>query len=270
MKTKALVLDGYGLNCGYETAYSLKKAGAEPERVHINRLIFGDKELEDYEMLVFIGGFSWGDDHGAGVLEACKLKYKIGEQLKKFIKDRKLIIGICNGFQALVNLGLLPGFDGNYNSRKLALIFNNQGNFRNDWVHLKVKKSPCIFTKNIREIDLPIRHAEGKFYAKKSVVEKLLNKKQVVLQYAKEDKPAKGEFPHNPNGSLSDIAGVCDPTGRIFGLMPHPEAFNSFTNHPDWTRKKERLKRREKPIPREGEGLKIFRNAVGYAEEVLL
>lgn len=267
MKPKVMILDGYGLNCGYETDYSFKKAGAESERVHINELIWGKKKLEDYHILALIGGFSWGDDHGAGVLEACKLKYNISEKLKKFIEDGKLIIGICNGFQALVNSGLLPGFN---SSREVALISNDCGNFRDDWVHLKVKKSPCIFTKGIKEIDLPIRHGEGKFYAKKDVIKKLLENNQIALQYAKEDKLAGGEFPYNPNGSLEDIAGICDPTGRIFGLMPHPEAYNSFTNHPDWTREKEILKRKGESIPKEGKGIKIFRNAVEYVEMHLL
>ncbi|MCD6477778.1 MAG: phosphoribosylformylglycinamidine synthase subunit PurQ [Candidatus Aenigmarchaeota archaeon] len=269
MKPKALVLDGYGLNCGYETAYSLKLAGAEAKRVHINELIWGKEKLEDYHILVLIGGFSWGDDHGAGVLEACKLKFNMGNQIRKFIEDEKLIMGICNGFQALVNSGLLPGIK-NYNTREIALISNDMGNFRDDWVHLRVRKSLCIFTKGIKGIDLPIRHGEGKFYAEESVIRKLFENNQIVLQYAKGDKLANGEFPYNPNGSLEDIAGITDPTGRIFGLMPHPEAFNSFTNHPNWTREKEVLKRSGKPIPEEGDGIKIFRNAVRYVEENLL
>lgn len=265
MRVKSLVLDGYGLNCGYETDYSLKLAGANSERVHINELLWKDKSLKDYHILALIGGFSWGDDHGAGVLEASKLKYNLKEELEKFIEDGKLIIGICNGFQTLVNFGLLPGFDRNYDSREVALISNDCGNFRDDWVHLKInEKSPCIFTKGIKEIDLPIRHGEGKFYAEESVIKKLFDENQVVLQYCKGDELANREFPYNPNGSLYDIAGICDSSGRIFGLMPHPEAYNAFTNHPNWTREKEMYKRRGETIPKEGLGVQIFRNAVRY------
>ena len=150
-KVCAIVLTGYGLNCDYETDYALKIAGAESRRVHINELIKGGEVghtevLKDYHILVFDGGFSWGDDHGAGVLLATRFKYNLGEQIKEFIADGKLIIGICNGFQAVVNLGLLPSFDGDYLSRKVALTFNDCGNFRDDWVNLKSLKSPCVFT----------------------------------------------------------------------------------------------------------------------------
>lgn len=262
---KAIVLDGYGLNCGYETEFSLKQAGAEPERVHINELLNGEKSLEDFQLLAMIGGFSWGDDHGAGVLEACKLKDNLDDDIQKFIRDGKLIIGICNGFQALVNYGLLPGFDGRYDSREVSLLTNDCGNFRDQWIHLKTEESPCVFTRGIERIDLPVRHGEGKLYAEKPVVRRLFDDKQVVLRYANENGGlANGEFPYNPNGSLEDIAGVCDPTGRVFGLMPHPEAYNRFTNHPHWTRKKEELKRRGEPIPYEGDGIQVFRNAVEY------
>lgn len=277
MKTiKALVLTGYGLNCDYETDYAIKMAGAESHRVHINELIkgaeIGQREvLKDYHILVFDGGFSWGDDHGAGVLFANRFKYNLGEQIEEFITEGKLIIGICNGFQALVNLGLLPGFDGNYRSRDVALTFNDCGNFRDDWVYLKTLKSPCVFTKGIERIELPIRHGEGKFFARDKVIQRLFNENLVVFQYATpECEPAQGKFPFNPNGSLKDIAGICDPTGRILGLMPHPEAYNHFTNHPNWTLKKEELKRQGLPLPEKGLGIEIFRNGVRNVEEAIL
>ncbi len=269
---KALVPTGYGLNCDYETDYALKLAGAESYTVHINELIQKKKSgmptpLDDCHILVIGGGFSWADDHGAGVVLASKLKFNLGEEIARFIDQGKLIIGICNGFQTLVNLGLLPGFNGNYRERRAAITYNDAGNFIDTWVHLKANPdSPCIYTKGITAVDLPVRHGEGKFYAAKEDVERLVKNDQVALQYADEKgDPALGRWPENPNGSLMDIAGICDATGRIFGLMPHPEAFNHPTNHPDWTRQKEQLLRAGKNLEDlEAEGIKIFRNAVDY------
>jgi len=278
MKTvRALVLTGYGLNCDYETDFSLKLAGADSERVHINELIPSGKidarvTLDNYHILVLGGGFSWADDHGAGVIMAAKLRYNIGDQIEEFIKEGKLIMGICNGFQALVNLGLLPGFDGDYHSRKVALTYNDSGNFVDRWVTLSAQEDTvCIFTKGISTLELPVRHGEGKFYAKKEIIDRLIEKKQVVIRYADEQgRPAQGRWPFNPNGSLYDIAGVCDSTGRIFGIMPHPEAYNHYTNHPGWTRKREELARTGKEIEKEeGEGIIIFRNAVEYIRKNL-
>ncbi len=252
-KVKAIVLTGYGLNCDYETDYSLRIAGIDSHRIHINELISNKSILRDFHIIAFIGGFSWADHHGAGVLLAAKLKNHIFDELVRFIEDGKLIIGICNGFQTLVNLGILPAIDGDYSKREVALISNDSGNFIDKWVKLKVNiHSPCIFTSGISSIELPIRHGEGKFFAKDEVINKLFQKNQVVLQYEE-----------NPNGSLRDIAGICDPTGRIFGLMPHPEAYNHFTNHPDWTRK------RDFPSER-GDGIRFFENAAKYVKENLL
>lgn len=272
---RALVLTGYGLNCDYETEYSLRIAGAEPHRVHINELIRGERSeerctLDYYHLLVLGGGFSWADDHGAGVLLASKLRYNLGAQIARFIQEKKLIIGICNGFQALVNLGLLPGFEKNYEERRVAVINNDSGNFIDSWVHLKVNlDSPCLFTKGLSSIELPVRHGEGKFYASDGDMGLLFQNAQVVMQYADESGlEAKGQWPLNPNGSLGDIAGICDSTGRIFGLMPHPEAFNHFTNHPDWTRRKESILREGGKIAWEkGEGIQIFENAVRHIRD---
>ena len=267
MKLNALVLTGFGLNCDHETAYAFELAGATAERVHINALIAGDVTLEKFQILAFGGGFSWGDDHGAGVVQALRLKTNLGDQLLAFVAAQKLVIGICNGFQTLVNLGLLPGIDGDYTRRSVALTHNDCGNFRDQWVRLKVDAdSPCVFTRGIDTIDLPVRHGEGKFYADTTMLNALEKNHQTTMQYALPDgQPAGGAFPHNPNGSLVDIAGICDPTGRIFGLMPHPEAYNHITNHPDWTRKKEREKRRSAdPQSTVGEGIRLFENAVAY------
>jgi phosphoribosylformylglycinamidine synthase len=264
---KALVLTGYGLNCDYETDHALKLAGAISHRVHINDVIREKTKLEDHHILVFGGGFSWGDDHGAGVLFATKIKYNLQESLERFIQQGNLVIGICNGFQALVNLGLLPGFGKNYQERRVALIGNSSGNFIDAWVTMKINpSSSCVFTRGISQIELPVRHGEGKFFALEEDMATLFEKNQVVAQYADENgNEAKGLWPLNPNGSLNDVAGICDPTGRIFGLMPHPEAFQHFTHHPDWTRKKETLAREGKQISDEsGDGLRIFRNAADF------
>ena len=252
-KVKAIVLTGYGLNCDYETDYSFKIAGIDSRRIHINDLISNKSLLRDFHIIAFIGGFSWADHHGAGVLLAAKLKKHIFDELIRFIEDGKLIIGICNGFQTLVNLGILPAVDMNYWKREVALISNDSGNFIDKWVRLKINtQSSCVFTKGIDSIELPIRHGEGKFFAKKEVIDKLFKNNQVVLQYEE-----------NPNGSLKDIAGICDPTGRILGLMPHPEAYNHFTNHPDWPRTKKISSER-------GEGIIFFKNAAEYVKKNLL
>ena len=183
-----------------------------------------------------------------------------------------MIIGICNGFQALVNLGLLPGIEHDYQKRRVAITYNDSGNFVDSWVNLRVNpETPCIFTQGLSLIELPVRHGEGKFYASEEDIDLLLSNGQVVIQYADErGDEAKGQWPMNPNGSIKDIAGICDPTGRIFGLMPHPEAFNHFTNHPDWPRKKEALIRKGKRIEsQEGDGICIFRNAVEYVRNAI-
>ncbi|MBI4775725.1 MAG: phosphoribosylformylglycinamidine synthase subunit PurQ [Deltaproteobacteria bacterium] len=271
-KIRALVLTGYGLNCDHETAYSLRLAGAEADRVHVNELVGVTaehrKRLSDYDMLIFDGGFSWGDDHGAGVLLALRLGAHLGPDIRNFLGEGKLVLGICNGFQALVNLGLLPGLDGDYTARRVALTWNDCGNFQNRWVNLGVNTdSPCVFTRHIEGLELPVRHGEGKFVAEESVLDTLEKNAQIVVRYASPNgSPAGGHFPDNPNGSLRDIAGICDPTGRVFGLMPHPEAYNHWTNHPNWTYQKEVRRRRgimdiESP---EGAGIQLFRNAVEY------
>lgn len=264
---KALVLTGYGLNCDHETAYALELAGSVAHRVHINSLIQGTVDLKDYRILVFGGGFSWGDDHGAGVIQAVRMKTHLGDRILEFIDAGNLVLGICNGFQTLVNLGLLPGFDRNYTKRSVALTFNDCGNFRDQWVTLKVvPTSPCIFTEGLDLLELPVRHGEGKFYAEEAFMDRLIDDNQVVLQYAMPDGSlANLKFPFNPNGSIHDIAGICDPSGRIFGLMPHPEAFNHWTNHPDWPRIKEKKKRRKSNTASAiTPGIRLFQNAVTF------
>ena len=262
-----LVLTGFGLNCDHETDYAFKLAGARTVRIHINSLIDGSAKLENFQILVFIGGFGWGDDHGAGVIQAVRLKTNIGRQLIEFVDQGNLVLGICNGFQALVNLGLLPGLAQNYHQRSVALTFNDCGNFRDQWVTLRANPaSPCKFTRGIDLAELPVRHGEGKFFADQATLTELRRNNQVAFQYALPDgRPANGRFPFNPNGSVDDIAGICDTSGRIFGLMPHPESYNHPTNHPDWTRHKEIDRRRgtshQRGLP---VGVQILQNGVDY------
>jgi len=267
-RPQALVLYGYGLNCDYETQFALNRAGAEAVRLHTTELLENPASLWDYHLLAVPGGFSWGDDHGAGVILALRLKLALGTVLKEFIASGRLVLGICNGFQVLVNLGLLPGLKGREGERLVALIPNDCGNFRDAWVHLKVLPSKCVFTQGLELLELPIRHGEGKFYAPREVLSELADGGQIVLKYATPSGvPAEGRFPENPNGSLLDIAGICDASGRVLGLMPHPEAHITSTQHPDWTLDAETWRRRGEPYPEtEGAGLTFFKNAVRYLE----
>lgn len=274
-KVRILVLMGYGINCDYETGDGFSLAatvfpsgGMEIKKVHINDLIEGRENLADFQILVFPGGFSYGDDIASGKVLANKIKLNLGEEIQRFIKEGKLIMGICNGFQVMVKAGLLPGFGGDYQTQKTTLTFNDSGRFEDRWVYLRKENDKCVFTRGVERIYLPVAHGEGKFFAEEGVLKKLKDNNQIVFRYADEEgNPAGGKFPGNPNGSLRDIAGICDPTGRIFGLMPHPERYLYFTNHPRWTREKERLKRRCLPLPEYGEGLGIFKNALQYARE---
>jgi phosphoribosylformylglycinamidine synthase len=258
MKPKTLVLTGYGINCDYETQHAFYLVGADAKRVHINDIIDKIENLEDYQIIAFPGGFSFGDDISSGKVLANKMKFNIFNELQRFIDDGKLIIGICNGFQSMVKLGILPAFDKNYREQVVTLTFNDSGRFEDRWVYLKVNpKSNCIFTRNIDVIYLPVRHGEGKFVANEEVLQKLNRNNQISIRYV-DNKGNLSVYPWNPNGSLENIAGICDETGKVFGLMPHPEAYLYGTNHPRWTREK---------IDEEGMGVKIFRNAVEFIKE---
>lgn len=227
---KTAILYGYGLNCQDETAYACKVAGFENvEKIHINQLLNGLRKLSEFHLLVIPGGFSGGDQLGAGVFFALKLE-KLREDIEEFIAAGKLILGICNGFQVLVNFGLLPG----------SLTYNDCGNFQTRWVNLKVNKnSPCVFTKGIKFLRLPVRNGEGKFWALPEELDRIERNNLVVVKYASKDGLlAQEKFPANSSGSLRDIAGTTDNTGQVFGLMPHPEDNNRKTSHPVWTREK--------------------------------
>ncbi|MDP3105239.1 MAG: phosphoribosylformylglycinamidine synthase I [Candidatus Methanoperedens sp.] len=261
MTPKVLILTGYGINCDIETKHAFDLAGAQAERIHLTDLLDGSVKLSDYHILALPGGFSFGDDIASGKVLANMIKYNLGEQVQEFIEDGKLIIGICNGFQAMVKMGLLPAFGGDHSRQDVTLTFNDSGRFENRWVHMKSSPgSKCVFTRGIENIYLPVRHGEGKFVAKDPhVLEKLKKNHQIVFRYVDKDGNPAG-YPHNPNGSIDNIAAICDETGRVFGLMPHPEAFMHRTNHPAWTREE---------LPEEGAGIAIFRNGVEYCAEKL-
>jgi phosphoribosylformylglycinamidine synthase len=263
----ALILTGYGINCDHETQHAFELAGGRAERVHINDLIEGLKSLKDYQILAFPGGFSYGDDIAAGRVLANKFVSNLREDMLRFIDDGKLAIGICNGFQVMVKLGLITAADRYLDKQTVTLTYNDSGRFEARWVHLQAEGEKCVFTRGIDRLHVPVAHGEGKFFADDATLDLLEQNGQVVLRYADaEGQPAAGRFPQNPNGSPRDIAGVCDQTGRVFGLMPHPERFLYFENHPTWTREAERLRRAGQPVPSEGQGLQVFRNAVSYFE----
>lgn len=258
MNVRAFILTGFGINCDLETTTAFERAGAATERVHLNDVIEAPEMLGQYHIFALPGGFSFGDDIASGRILANRLRYRLGEPLKRFIDDGKLIIGICNGFQVMVKMGILPMFDNEF-VQEVTLTHNDSGRFGNRWVHLKTNPDTrCIWLKGIDRIELPVRHGEGKFMAKdETTLERLRQNAQIAVRYIRPDgAPARGQFPSNPNGAVDDIAGICDPTGRIFGLMPHPEAFVHRTNHPCWSRTN---------LPEEGLGLRVFRNAVEYA-----
>ncbi len=272
-KVRVIVTAGYGTNCERETAHACHLAGADQvDIVHLSSLIYGEKRLDAYHLLCLPGGFLDGDHLGAAQAGAHRFRYarvagsqeRLIDQVLRLIANGGLIIGICNGFQLLVKLGLLPGLDGNYTQRLTSLTYNDSGRFEDRWVTLKVNSSSrCVFTRDLKRAFLPVRHGEGKFITSDTkVLKRLQEQGQIVLQYAKPDtmEPTQ-EYPYNPNGSEEAIAGICDETGRIFGLMPHPEAFSHPTNHPRWTRT---------AIPQTDLGIQIFRNAVEYIRQNIL
>jgi phosphoribosylformylglycinamidine synthase len=253
---KVCILRSAGTNCDKETAAAFKLAGAEVELVHINSLVSRQRVLSDFHILALPGGFSYGDDIASGKIFANELRFKLADSLRQFIRGGKLIIGICNGFQILVKSGLLPG--GAALNQTTSLIINDSGKFEARWVYLK-PYGKCVWTKGENKIIyLPVAHGEGKFVTEnKSVLSRLKKNKQIVFQYC----DAKGNlcgYPDNPNGSMENIAGVCDETGRVFGLMPHPERHIYAAAHPRNWDKLSRIY---------GDGLQIFKNGVEYIKK---
>ncbi len=255
LNVKALVLLAAGINCDAETALAFEMAGAVADRVHINDLVANPKLLADYQILALPGGFSFGDDIASGQVLARQFKYRLGSELKDFIDQDKLILGICNGFQVLIKLGLLPALGRDYSRQQAALSFNISAKFEDRWVYLKPDPNcHSIFTKNLEQlVYLPVRHGEGRFMADEQILSDLKSSGQIALRYVDSD-GSSGEYPINPNGSADNIAGLCDPTGRVFGMMPHPEVYIRSTQHPRWTRDQESA----------AAGLEIFKNAVNF------
>ncbi|MCZ7592266.1 MAG: phosphoribosylformylglycinamidine synthase subunit PurQ [Kiritimatiellae bacterium] len=262
MKPTILIITGYGLNCEGESEYAWQLAGAEPRRMHVNDLLANPAPLRDTAGLMLGGGFSFGDHLGSGLVFANRLKTKLRDELQSFLERGRIVLGICNGFQILTKLGMLPGLNGDYFAPTVSLQQNECGRFQNFWVKLKFEsESRCIFTQGLGEMEVPIRHGEGRIFpADAKVLRELEEKKLVPCRYVN---PTTGEptqeFPYNPNGSVNAIAGLCDETGRVFGLMPHPEAHLFPENHPQWD-----FKKASGTLPEHGAGLAIFKNAVAY------
>ncbi len=263
-QVRTLVITGYGTNCEVESAHAARVAGSDvTDIVFFSDIIAGRTRIDAYNFLVFPGGFLDGDDLGAAQAAAVRWRHAattageaLLDQLKAFFDAGGLVLGICNGFQLLVKLGLLPALGGAYFSRQVSLANNDSARFEDRWVTLAANpQSPCVFTRGVTRLDLPARHGEGKLVPlEPEILDELVREGAIALQYAD---PATGaptmDYPANPNGSPLAIAGLTDPTGRILGLMPHPEAFNHSTNHPDYTRGK-----------RPTLGTVLFENAVAY------
>ena len=268
IKPKALILTGYGINCDDETCYAFEKAGALSSILHINDIISNPEMLKEFQIIAFPGGFSFGDDTGSGKALANRIRNSLYDDFKHFIERDTLMLGICNGFQVMVNLGIIPGIGGIMTEAQVSLEPNRSLNYECRWIDLKIEKnSSSIFTKGIDMLHLPVAHGEGNFYAPKETITKIEEMGLVTMRYSFPDgKPCNSEFPCNPNGSINDIAAISDKSGRIMGIMPHPERNILFTHRDDWTFLKEKLKREGKNISEEGEGIQIFRNAVRYYE----
>ena len=263
-KPKVCVLRVAGTNCDVETKYAFEKAGACAERIHVNRLAKERRLLARFQILAVPGGFSYGDDVGAGKVQAVELMHRLGDEVRAFVDADKLVIGICNGFQVLVKTGLLPGgastprvLGGGGASRKqtVTLASNDSNRFEDRWVRLRVDTSRSVFISPGQVLTLPVAHGEGKFIPQDdATLEELRDAGQIVFRYvgANGGKPV---YPENPNGSVDDVAGICDPTGRILGLMPHPERHVEPWHHPRWTRE---------GLKEQGDGFQVFQNAVRY------
>jgi phosphoribosylformylglycinamidine synthase len=260
---RVLILRAPGANCDLETEYAFACAGGLAERWHVNRLLEAPRKLADYQILCIPGGFSYGDDVAAGRILGNQLRHHLADCLQEFKAAGKLILGICNGFQILLKSGvLLPLADDLTGPATLA--WNASGKFEDRWVPLVVSSAKSVFFAGIETMYLPVAHAEGKFVPRdEALLKSLAANGQIVLRYGTSENPHAPvsmsptvAYPENPNGAIFDVAGICDETGRVAGLMPHPERHIDPTQHPRWTR--------HQPPPSQGDGLRVFQNAVGY------
>jgi phosphoribosylformylglycinamidine synthase len=259
---KAIIMSGFGINSEMETQEVLARAGMNSDIVHINDLIAGQNRLLEYRLLVFPGGFSYGDDTGAGNAYANRLRNNVWDDLLDFLDGDNLVLGICNGFQILANLGLLPAFDRKY-TRDIALMPNRNGRLECRFVTLK-PGADNLWTHGIERIYCPVAHGEGNFYCSKETLQRLKRQKMIAFTYCREDlRPAEGEYPFNPNGSVEDIAGITSADGRVMGLMPHPIKMD-FVNLYNWPVLRERMKREGVTVPAESLNMQFFRNIVEY------
>ena len=253
---RVLILRAPGTNCDQETAYAFGLAGGKPAHVHINRLLEEPALIADFQILCLQGGFSYGDDVGSGKILANQLRHHLNEAIAEFKAAGKLVLGICNGFQVLIKSGVLLRDEPA--GAPATLTLNESGKYEDRWVRLAAQVSNCVFLRGIDTLYLPVAHAEGRFVPRdESTLTRLAKNGQLVLRYANQ-MPAANDavpFPDNPNGSIANVAGVCDETGRVFGLMPHPERHIDRTHHPRWTRGEGSER---------GDGLRVFENAVSY------
>lgn len=254
---RILILRAPGTNCDNETAFAFQQAGGKPDVVHINRLLENPRLPREYQILCVPGGFSYGDDIAAGRILANQIRHHLEQTLTEFKAEQKLILGICNGFQVLIKSGVLLPEDGRLGPAA-TLTWNDSGKFEDRWVQLKTDGTRSVFLRDIPSMYLPVAHAEGKFVTRNTdILNRLDEEGQLVLRYAGKHAGANGQvaYPENPNGSLANVAGVCDESGRVLGLMPHPERHIDPTHHPRWTRE---------VVTDAGDGLAVFKNAVQY------
>lgn len=264
---RVLVVTGLGLNCEVETGEAFRLVGASPELVHLLDLLDGRRRLADFHILAFPGGFAFGDHLGAGFVFANKIRWRMYDELAAFVERGGLAIGICNGFQTMVRLGMLPGFDGDYRTQRATIAPNDRLGYWDTWVRLAFDpESPCVWTRGLEEVELPSRHGEGKFLAASvEIAERLEAERLVPVRYVDASGEPTEAWPANPNGSPAGVAGICDPSGRLFGLMPHPDAYLYPFQHPQYFRQRAR----GEELPAEGGGLAIFRNGVDAVAHTL-
>ncbi len=271
MKPKVCILRTDGKNCDEELFFAFQKFGSNPEYVHVNELRSKDKRLASYQILALPGGFSYGDDIASGKVLAIELMSFLRDQIENFINKKGIVVGICNGFQTLVRTGLLP-FN-NLGKMDVTLAPNDNGHFECRWVKIKIEDSKCKFlnfqTSTLGVVyegtrgvsDVAVNHGEGKFFADDKTINKIEKENLVIFRYVDDKSKPTQKYPQNPNGSLNAIAGICDPTGRILGLMPHPEKFVEITQHPNWRRWQ------SAGWQRKPDGAEFFQNMIRFVKQ---